>query len=87
MSAQLKGKKTLITGASSGIGKAAALLFAKEGGDVCLVARRSEELSKVANECRTFGIKALEIKADITDSMQVERMAQESIAVFKKLIS
>jgi len=81
----LTGKKALITGASSGIGKAIALLFAKEGADLSLVARRREELSKVAKECRDLGVIALDIATDITDEMQVKRMAQESITSFKKI--
>lgn len=81
----LHGKNTLITGASSGIGKAVALLFAKEGADLCLVARRKEELLKVDAECRAFGVKTLSVPADITDEGQVKRMAQESIASFKKI--
>jgi len=50
MGRQLEGKKVLITGASSGIGKAVAILFAEEGADLCLVARRKEELSKITGQ-------------------------------------
>jgi 3-oxoacyl-[acyl-carrier protein] reductase len=82
---QLEGKKVLITGANSGIGRAIALLFAKEGADLCLVARREKELSKVANQCRDFGVKALDIVADITDEMQVKRMARESLTSFQNI--
>lgn len=85
MTKELEGRKVLITGASSGIGKSIALLFAKEGADLCLVARRSEALSKVAIQCRTFGRTVLDIKADITDQSQVERMAKESISAFNKI--
>jgi short-subunit dehydrogenase len=85
MNKQLYGKNVLITGASSGIGKAIALLFAKEGADLCLVARRGEELSKVAKQCRAFGVTVLNIPADITDELQVKRTAQESLASFKKI--
>lgn len=83
MNKQLEGKRVLITGASSGIGKAIALLFAKEGAELSLVGRRSEELAKVANQCKSFGVKALDIKADITDKEQVERMARETITILK----
>jgi len=85
MNKQLDGKNVLITGASSGIGKEIALLFAKEGAGLCLVARRREELSKVAKQCQAFGVTTLDIPADITDEVQVKRMAQESIAFFKKI--
>ena len=85
MSALMKEKTVLITGASSGIGKAMALLFAEEGADLCLVARRAEELSQVARECRDFGIEALDIVADISDQQQVEKMAGDCLAAFKRV--
>jgi 3-oxoacyl-[acyl-carrier protein] reductase len=85
MNERLHGKNALITGASSGIGKAIALLFAKEGAQLCLVARRREELLKVAKQCRAFGVTALDIPTDITDELQVKRMAEESITSFKKI--
>jgi gluconate 5-dehydrogenase len=73
MERQLEGKKVLITGASSGIGKAIAILFAKEGADLCLVARRAEELSKVAEQCRAVGVKVLDLNVDITEKTEVEK--------------
>ena len=78
LSASLVGKKVLITGASSGIGQAIAILFAKEGADLCLVSRRAKELSGVAEQCRrNFGSAALAIAADITDENDVKGMAQK----------
>ena len=85
MNKQLKGKKVLITGASSGIGKAIALLFAREGADLCLVARREKELSKIGKQCRAYGVKVLNLVTDITIKVQVERMARKSLAAFKKI--
>jgi 3-oxoacyl-[acyl-carrier protein] reductase len=85
MSKQLKGKKVLITGASSGIGKAIALLFAREGADLCLVARREKELSKIGKQCRAYGVKVLNLVTDITVKVQVERMTRESLAALKKI--
>jgi 3-oxoacyl-[acyl-carrier protein] reductase len=82
---KLQGRKVLITGGSSGIGKAAALLFAKEGAGLCLVARRSQELSEVASECRDFGAKTLEIIADITDEKQVNKILRECFSVFDSI--
>ena len=85
MNKHLHGKKALITGASSGIGRAIALLFAEEGSDLCLVARREEELSKVASQCRTFGVTALHISADISDKIQVEEMTRKCTAAFNRI--
>jgi 3-oxoacyl-[acyl-carrier protein] reductase len=85
MERQLEGKKVLITGASSGIGKAIAILFAKEGADLCVVARRAEELSKVAEQCRAVGVKVLDLNVDITKKTEVEKMAIESLSVFDQI--
>ncbi len=85
MSEQLKGKTVLITGASSGIGEAIALLFAKKGADLCLVARRVKELSQVANRCRGFGANALEVIADITDEKEVQKIARECFGEFNRI--
>ncbi|MGH8457819.1 MAG: SDR family NAD(P)-dependent oxidoreductase, partial [Nevskiales bacterium] len=50
MSAYIKGKTIIVTGASSGIGEAAAKRLAGLGAHVCLVARRQEELQRVKTE-------------------------------------
>ena len=85
MSASLVGKKVLITGASSGIGQAIAILFAQEGADLCLVSRRAKELSWVAEQCRNFGRAALAVAADITDEKDVQGMAQKCFTAYEKI--
>jgi len=65
--ASLVGKHVLITGASSGIGTAAARAFAQAGADVALLARSSDGLERVAGEVRARGSRALVIAADVTD--------------------
>ena len=85
MTGRLRGKNVVITGASSGIGKAIALLFAQEEAALCLVARRAKELSNVANQCRSYGITARDIVADITKDVEVQEMARETLNVFNRI--
>jgi NAD(P)-dependent dehydrogenase (short-subunit alcohol dehydrogenase family) len=72
----LKGKVAIITGASSGIGKAAAMLFAASGASLVLVARRQERLDAVAEEIKDQGGRAVAIAGDVTD----ERTHAEAVA-------
>jgi NAD(P)-dependent dehydrogenase (short-subunit alcohol dehydrogenase family) len=62
----LKGKTAIITGASSGIGRATALMFAEHGAHVCLCARRESELAHVANEINNKGGKAIYYAGDVS---------------------
>lgn len=61
-----RGKRVLVTGASSGIGRATALAFAAAGSDVALVARRAEALAQVASEARDAGGLTVVVPADVT---------------------
>ena len=56
----------LYTSGNSGIGKATAILFAKEGADLVLCARRKEALDEVAEECRQYGVQVVTVKADVS---------------------
>ncbi|MFP6870159.1 MAG: SDR family NAD(P)-dependent oxidoreductase [Nitrospinota bacterium] len=62
---KLEGKVAFITGASGGIGGEIAMIFAKEGADVALAARRVERLEAVAEKVRALGRKALVCKCDV----------------------
>lgn len=64
---QLNGKVVVITGASSGAGRAAALEFAKYGTFLVLAARNENALNEVAEECRSLGAEALVVPTDVTD--------------------
>ncbi len=69
----LQGKKVLITGASSGIGKACAEAFAKEGVDLIICGRNQPKLQKVVNDLtKTRYVKVLPLAFDITDAQAVE---------------
>ncbi len=76
------GKTVLITGASSGIGAATALRFAKEGANVCLVARNEVRLKQVKEQCENFGAKAEYFIADTSEKTQIEKAINDAIAVF-----
>lgn len=65
-------RRALITGASSGIGKATALEFAKAGIDVALVSRSTEKLEAVADEARSLGVKAKAYALDLAKLSQVK---------------
>ncbi|MBV9352041.1 MAG: SDR family oxidoreductase [Mycobacterium sp.] len=71
----LRGKKALVTGASSGIGKRVALAYAEAGAQVAIAARHSEALEKVAGEIAAVGgDKVVPISCDVTQPDQVTRM-------------
>lgn len=71
----LFGKTVVITGASSGIGRATAIAFAENGANVVLGARREDVLEEVASECKAFGVEALAVKTDVTDAEAMRRLA------------
>lgn len=81
----MKDKVVLITGASSGIGKATAEAFALKGAHVVVAARRKEELDKVVASVEALGGKASAIKTDVSDAKSVEQMVAHTIKVFGRL--
>ena len=68
----IENRRALITGASSGIGKATALAFAKAGIDVALVSRSQEKLEAVANGVQQTGVKAKAYTLDLAEIEQVQ---------------
>jgi short-subunit dehydrogenase len=76
---RLRGAVVVITGASSGIGKATAIAFAEHGAHVVLAARRSEALDATAEACRRHGVQALVVPTDTADADAVERLATRAI--------
>ncbi|BAZ52298.1 short-chain dehydrogenase/reductase SDR [Nostoc sp. NIES-4103] len=69
-------RRALITGASSGIGKATALAFAKAGIDVALVSRASDKLEAVAQAARHAGVQAKAYALDLAEVSLVEKKIQ-----------
>ena len=84
--APLDGKAVLVTGASSGIGRAAARLLARDGADVALAARREERLTEIANGIETeYGRRTLVAPTDVTDETQVAAAVDAATEAFGTL--
>jgi NAD(P)-dependent dehydrogenase (short-subunit alcohol dehydrogenase family) len=81
----LKDKVALVTGATSGIGREAAILFASEGAKVVVAGRRKDEGEEVAALIRKAGGTAKFIQADVSKADQVERLVNETVSTFGTL--
>lgn len=75
----------VITGASSGIGLATALEFARRGASVVLAARRTEALNDAAEACERAGGRALAVTTDVTDEAAMTRLAQAAVDAFGRI--
>lgn len=78
----LTGQTALITGASSGLGRAAATAFARAGADVILLARSAGELQQVAQEVEALGRRALALPVDLADEAAIDRAMTAALAQF-----
>jgi 3-oxoacyl-[acyl-carrier protein] reductase len=79
MDLALKGKYALVTGASSGIGRAIALALAGEGCNVAICARGKEKLKETTAEINALGMKSLGIPADVLKADDIERVVGQVI--------
>jgi len=85
MSEQIEGKVVVITGASSGLGEAAARLLAGEGAAVVLGARRADRLQALAGELAGRGGRALAVETDVTDRGQVSRLVDAAVTTYGRV--
>jgi NAD(P)-dependent dehydrogenase (short-subunit alcohol dehydrogenase family) len=82
MDREFHGKAALVTGATSGIGRASALRFADAGASVALVGRSADALASVARDARARDAEALEIVADVMNENDAERAVGEAVEKF-----
>ena len=85
MQKKMSNKIALVTGASSGIGKAAALAFAKNGANVVLASRNLQTGEAAAEEVRKLGGEALFIQTDVTQPQEVEKLVSKTVERFGRL--
>lgn len=85
MSANIKGKVVVITGASSGIGKTIAEHLASQGALVSLGARRIEKLDKLVNDIRDSGGQATAFSTDVTRLEDVNGLISHTISTYGKI--
>ena len=78
-------KVVVITGASSGIGRATAHEFARRGYKVVAGARNKPSLDEVVEECRLLGGDALAVQVDVTKEEEVNRLAEAAISKFDRI--
>ena len=79
---RLDGKVCIITGSNSGVGAAAAELFAKEGAKVVITARRQDKLDEEANKIRSMGGTVLAVKCDVSKEEEVIALVKNVVEEF-----
>jgi len=85
MENNIKDKVVIITGASSGMGEAAAKHLAGLGATVILGARRADRIDKLAKDIQQTGAQALAVKVDVTDLEQVKNMVDSAVRQFGRV--
>jgi len=81
----LHNKVALITGGSSGMGRAAAVQFAKQGAKVVVAARREAQGNETVEQIRRLGGEASFVKTDVSQPAEIEALIQKTIALYGQL--
>ncbi len=84
-SLKLSGQTAIITGATSGIGKATALLFADEGANLVLTGRRAALGQRVEAECRQRGVRCVFVEADHTQAEDCQKVVDAALREFGRV--
>ena len=82
---ELKGKVAVITGASSGLGKAMTYAFAERGANLVLLARRIDKLRELKRDLESKGARVLAIKCDVTNTREINFAANKTKEIFGKV--
>ena len=82
---RLENKIAIITGATTGIGRATSVLFCAEGAKVVVVGRREDEGRETVRLAEQAGGKAIFIKTDVSKAAEVEEMVTKAISIFGKI--
>ena len=85
MENNIKGKVVVITGASSGMGEAAAIHLSQLGAVVVMGARRADRIEKLAKEIQENGGKALAVATDVTQRDQVKKLVDSAVEKFGRV--
>jgi NADP-dependent 3-hydroxy acid dehydrogenase YdfG len=79
------GKTIIVTGASSGIGRASALAFAREGATTVLASRSEDKLERVANEIRSFNPRVLAVPTDVSVREQIQHLIDMTVRKYGQI--
>src|SRR4030095_6342039 len=85
MNVTFNNKVDLVTGATSGIGRATAIAFAESGAKVALAGRREEEGAQVVREIEKLGGEALFVRTDVSREADVEALVAKAVERFGRL--
>ena len=82
---RLEGQVAIVTGASKGIGQAIALALSKEGAIVIVNGRNIESIQKVVEEIKALGGQALPVKANVSNSKEVNKLVETTLNKYQKI--